>query len=196
MSHHLYGDLSLQSSSSLQTDGLANVQPSRISGSNNINAKFGFSLLVEDDLNFIPYVGAGYNSYSMTFHTDSQPIFNTSANNINLMFGIIPEKSYGNWLKLSLDTNIINAQQELVVPNSLDTLAHCNIQNNYLTTTPAIQFNPFSNFSIEAYYQYVIPLSSNGISDDVENQGYSSATIINSTIGPQDILGLKIGILF
>lgn len=171
-------------------------QPSQAYTGSILNGKFGYSFVNASNLNIIPYLGIAYGNSGISAHTDSQPIFDYTLSTLDLSAGIKPEFAIGNQLKISLDTNMIYHQQGMTVPNSLTTQAHVDVANGYITTTPAIQWNPIGNFSIEAYYLIPIAITNNTQQYNVINQTYSSAALINAAQGIDNTVGINIGWLF
>jgi hypothetical protein len=194
---NLWGSINLSGVTNLQTAHLNVVQPQRISNNISMSGKVGYALNSYNNLIFIPYIGVGFDSSNMTFYTDnSEPIFNYSDVNLNIMGGIKPELALSKTLKLSVDTNITLEQQKTIVPNTETTLAHSDLLNSYLNITPALQINPYEKLNIELFYQYSTALTNDQITHNIIYQGYSSASIINSTLKPQNMIGINIGLLF
>lgn len=194
---NLWGSVNLSGVTNLQTTLLNVVHPQRISNNISMSGKVGYVLNSYNNLIFIPYIGVGFDSSNMTFYTDSsEPLFNYSDVNLNIIGGIKPELALSKILKLSMDTNIILEEQKTIVPNTETTLAHSDLLNYYLNITPALQINPYKNLNIELFYQYSTALTNNQITHNVIYQGYSSASIINSTLKAQNMLGINIGLLF
>lgn len=174
----------------------SNGEPSQGYAGFALGGKVGYSFVVADNFNFIPYFGAGLSNYAVSAHTDSQAIFDYSFSNIDLMAGVKPEFAISNSVKLSLDTNFIYRQEAQVVPNTLTTQTHADLYNNYITTAPAIQWNPIGNFNVEIYYLFPIALTNNTPADNVINQGYSSQAIGNSAQLLDNTVGINLGWLF
>ena len=191
----LWGSINVVGLEYFQPSGF-NPQPERISSGMNASGKVGYAFDVYDNFILIPYFGIGFDSSSTTFHTNSEPLFNYSNLNFDFIGGVKPEYAYSKFLKFSMDTNITFEQQQVITPNTDTTLAHSELQNNYLITTPAIQITPYKRLNIELFYQYSVALSNDQVPYDIINQGYSSATLINSVLQPQNMLGVNIGLLF
>lgn len=115
LAHNIWGSITVNGLSNLQTNGLPVAQPERMSSGLALTGKIGYSIVVADVLNIIPYVGLGYNASTSTYHVNSQPILNSNENNIEFAVGVKPELAHGSWIKLSIDSNVTQEYQELAV---------------------------------------------------------------------------------
>ena len=196
LARNIFIDGNLHGMTSLWTQGLNQGQPSQNSMDVGGGLKVGYSNVFYSQLNIIPYVGLTYDDNAIDYTVNGAAVFNSYQKTLAELAGVKSEFAIGNSIKLSLDSNYDYETQTVTAPISAVSFADTTLHNSYITMTPASQINPLLTLNIEAYYQYVIPLSSEQISDDYVYQGYSSSALINQTYGPQNIVGLKVGMLF
>jgi hypothetical protein len=156
-SSNIWASLNVLGSSSYQSSA-ENI--GQISSGYALYGKVGYGFILSKNWIIIPYGGIGYLNTSQSIHENSLPQYEYNARDFSMMAGIKPEYAISKSFKISLDMNISSDNYgEIYNTQDNQYLSHHYSSAVFINTSPAIQWNIFSNLNVGVYYQFSNMLS-------------------------------------